>query len=81
MKKSFFVGFLATLGYAEEWRPSYYKPTPSPSHDSYKKIEISEPSYPRVNVNSLFPFSGTSASSYNAATDAAIQNAENNLIS
>ena len=80
MKKSFFVGFLATLGFAEEWRPSYYKPAAS-THGSVEKIEISEPSYPRVNVNALFPFSGTSASSYNAASDAAIQNAENNLIS
>ena len=78
MKKSFFVGFLATLGFAEEWRPSYYKPAAS-THGSVEKIEISEPSFPRVNVNALFPFSGTSASSYNAASDAAIQNAENNL--
>ena len=74
MKKSFFVGFLATLGYAEEWRPSYYKPSAS-KHEDFKEIEISEPSYPRVNVNALFPFSGTSASSYNAASSAAIQNA------
>ena len=73
MKKSFFVGFLATLGLAEtDWKA----PTYQSQHTS--EVVISEPNYPRINTN-LFPVSGSSASSYNSAVDGAIRNAENNF--
>ena len=49
MKKSFFVGFLATLGLAEtNWKA----PTYQSQHTS--EVVISEPNYPRINTN-LFP--------------------------
>lgn len=78
MKKSFFVGFLGTLTYASDWQPTYYK---SSAHTSEKPIEIPEVTYPSVNVNALFPFSGTSAYSYQAASNQVIEQARGSLIS
>lgn len=74
MKKSFFVGFLATVAFADsDWTPTYYKPTskptpPPPTHPT-------PPVYPSVNPNVLFPLSGTSYGSYVDATNQAIDNA------
>lgn len=78
MKQTFFVGFLGSLSYASDWQPTYYKPS-SYSYD--KPIEIPDIKYPSVNVNALFPFSGTSAYSYQAASNQVIQQARGSLIS
>lgn len=81
MKNSFFVGFLATLGASTtvDWQPTYYTPTTT-SHTSSTSTPTTTSTtsaikYPSVNVNTLFPFSGTSYQSYNAASSSAINNA------
>lgn len=65
MKKSFFVGFLATLGVSAstpaDWQPTYYKPADSHTSKTETSSVTVTQEFPKVNVNTLFPFSGTSA--------------------
>lgn len=76
MKKSFFVGFLATLGLAGDKTGEYGKGYPSQSNTPI--ITVSSGKYPNADIFSFTDGSSTTAASVAQATSTAFSNAASN---
>lgn len=74
MKKSFFVGLLATLALSGDEKTKRY-----PSQSDKPIITVSQGTYPAADVFSFTDGSSTTASSVAQATSMAFQNAASNI--